>query len=817
MADESESCFHCGLPVPPGAQYKVVINNVEQKMCCPGCQAVANAIVDNGLTDFYKHRTEKSINPAQSVPELLDSLSLYDSPVVQQSFVNQDENDLRQTSLILEGIVCAACVWLNERHVMSLRGVREFRINYSTRRATLKWDDSQIHLSDILKAIADIGYIAHPFDVGRQEQVQKKERATAMRRLAIAGLGAMQVMMLAVAMYAGESGGMDEGIRRFMRWVSLVITMPVVFYSASVFFLSAWRDLKYKQLGMDVPVSLAIGSAFIASVWATISNQGDIYFDSVTMFTFFLLGGRFLEMMARHRAGQAAEELVRILPVTATRVVDGKESVVSASELQLGDLVRVKPGETIPADGVIVEGHSSVDESLLTGESIPVERTLQQRVIGGSVNTESPLLVCIDKVGEQTVLSSIVRLLDRAQTEKPVLARLADRVAGWFVSIILVLAAIIGWYWYQQNPADAFRITLSVLVVTCPCALSLATPAALVAATGQLTRKGLLTTRGHALESLAHVTHIIFDKTGTLTKGHIQIEQVICLADLSGTEVQSIAASIEQGSEHPLATAITESVSDITPASDFQAFTGQGIQACVQGKVYRVGKVAFVSELSGKTLDHPVLAQENTVVAVGDEQQVLGLLVLTDAVRADAFDAIQQLNSLGLSISLLSGDQPAVVAHVAGQLGIEDFQGGLLPEQKLDVIQSLQQRGETVAMVGDGVNDAPVLAAAQVSIAMGNGTQIAHASADMVLLSEHLPHIKEGIVMARRTLAVIRQNLAWALLYNAVALPLAAAGLIAPWMAAIGMSLSSLMVVLNALRLTVDQEKHPQPVVSQTL
>lgn len=806
MSDESAHCFHCDLPVPAGSEYKVVINGSEKKMCCPGCQAVAQAIIDNGLTDFYKHRTEKSINTVQSVDDLLGSLALYDAPAVQQSFVSHDKDDYRQASLILEGIVCAACVWLNERHVMALPGVIEFRINYSTRRATLKWDDSRIHLSDILKAIADIGYIAHPFDVGRQEQVQKKERAVALRRLAIAGLGAMQVMMLAVAMYAGDSGGMDDGIRKFMRWVSLVITTPVVFYSASVFFKSAWRDLKHKQAGMDVPVSLAIGSAFLASVWATVINQGDVYFDSVTMFTFFLLGGRFLEMMARHRAGQAAEELIRILPVTATRVIDGQESVVSAAELQLNDKVLVRPGETIPADGIITEGLSSVDESLLTGESLPVERREQQRVIGGSVNIESTLLIRIDKVGEQTVLSSIVRLLDRAQTEKPVLARLADRVAGWFVSIILVLAGVISWYWYQHDPAVAFSITLSVLVITCPCALSLATPAALVAATGQLTRKGLLTTRGHALESLASVTHVIFDKTGTLTQGRIQLEQVICLGDISEQDAITIAASLEKGSEHPLATAIVNASTEIRPTSQYQAFTGKGMQASVHGEVYRVGKPDFVTELSGGTFTHSALKQEKTVIALGNEKQVLALFVLTDVIRADALDAIEQLKALGLNISLLSGDQPAVVEHVARHLGIPHFQGGLLPEQKLEIIQSLQQQGKQVVMVGDGVNDAPVLAAAQVSIAMGSGTQIAHASADMVLLSEHLPHIKEGITMARRTLSIIRQNLSWALLYNAAALPLAAMGLIAPWMAAIGMSFSSLIVVLNALRLTVDHE-----------
>lgn len=771
-------------------------------MCCPGCQAVAQAIVANGLTDFYQYRTAKSRQPDEALDELLNNLSLYDQPDIQQSFVQQESGEIRQASLMLENIVCAACVWLNERHVNALPGVKEFRINYSTRRAVVKWDDSIIHLSDILKAISSIGYIAHPFDASRQEKLQKRERARALRGLAIAGLGAMQVMMLAVAMYASESDGMDEGLRHFMRWISMLITLPVVFYSAVPFFKSAWRDLKYRQLGMDVPVSLAIGFAFSASVWNTISQQGEIYFDSVTMFTFFLLGGRYLEMMARHRAGQAAEELVRLLPVTATRIVDNQEQVVSASELHINDVLRVKPGETVPADGCIIEGSSAVDESLLSGESLPVSRTVGDRIIGGSINTASPLLMRVEQLGEDTVLSSIVRLLDRAQTEKPRLAQLADRLAGWFVAVILLLAGIIAWYWWQHDPAHAFQITLSVLVVTCPCALSLATPAALVAATGRLTRLGLLTTRGHALETLARATHIVFDKTGTLTEGELVLEQIIPLSSMSEKQLHALAAAVETGSEHPVAQAIAAHVDHSMPVSDSQSFTGRGMQAMVDGRVYRLGTAEFVAELNQQTLQHDTLQYSKSVIVLGDTSNILGLFVLTDKIREQAASSIAELQSMKLKVSLLSGDREEIVNAIAKKLAIQDARAGLLPEQKLAAIQAMQQQGDVVAMVGDGVNDAPVLAASQVSIAMGSGSQIAHASADMVLLSSRLSHIVEGVRMSRRTLSIIRQNLVWALGYNLVALPLAAAGMVAPWMAAIGMSASSLIVVLNALRLT---------------
>ncbi|MEA2080438.1 MAG: heavy metal translocating P-type ATPase metal-binding domain-containing protein, partial [Pseudomonadota bacterium] len=485
MTDSSaqKECFHCGLPVPSGADYTVEIDSQRQPMCCRGCQAVASAIVNSGLTDFYRYRTEKSPQAQELVPGQLNELELYDRDDLQKSFVQQ-VGDEREASLILEGIVCAACVWLNERHVKALPGVLDFSINYSSHRARLHWDNQRIRLSEILEAISAIGYHAHPFDPGRQEELYRQERKNALRRLAVAGLGMMQVMMLAVALYAGEYEGMQEGLRNFLRWVSLLLTVPVILYSAKSFFTSAWRELRRRQLGMDVPVSLAIGAAFLASAWATVTGSGEIYFDSVTMFTFFLLAGRFLEMGARHRAGLAAEELVKLLPATAARLTDAGEERVPVADLAKGDRVLVRPGESVPADGCILDGTSSLDESLLTGESLPQLRKTGDQLVGGTVNNESPLVMRIEQVGEETVLSAIVRLLDRAQMEKPSVARSADRLAGWFVGGLLLVAGMVAWWWWLHDPTRAFAVTLSVLVVTCPCALSLATPAAVTAATG---------------------------------------------------------------------------------------------------------------------------------------------------------------------------------------------------------------------------------------------------------------------------------------------------------------------------------------------
>ncbi|MCC9000337.1 MAG: cadmium-translocating P-type ATPase [Candidatus Contendobacter sp.] len=798
-------CFHCGLPVPSGINYAAVIDGQAQPMCCHGCKAVAEAIVAAGLTDFYRHRTAPSRRAEDLIPEPLRGLELYDRPDLQQSFVRTGGEHVREAALMLEGIVCAACVWLNEHHVGCLPGVLEFRVNYSTHRAQVRWDERQIKLSAILAAVAAIGYIAHPFDPNRQEALQKRERSVALRRLAVAGLCSMQVMMLAVGLYAGDYQGMDDWIREFLRWICLILTVPVVTYSAAPFFSAAWRNLRRRQLGMDVPVSLAIVAAFAASLWYTVQGGGEIYYDSVTMFVFFLLTGRFLEMSARHRAAQISEALVRMLPATATRLnAAGEEQIVAIAELAPGDRVLVRPGETIPADGRVIEGASSVDESLLTGESLPLPKRLGEALIGGAVNVDSPLVMQIEKVGADTVLSAIVRLLDRAQSEKPQLALLADRIAGRFIAVLLAVATVVLLAWWSQSDFDtAFRIMLSVLVVTCPCALSLATPTAIVAATGALTRLGVLTTRGHALETLARTTHVIFDKTGTLTFGRPQVAAVEPVSGLEARRSLALAAALERGSEHPVGRALAEAAGDHIPAAtDLRNTPGSGVEGWIDGRCYRVGRPEFVAALSENAVaGRDDLDTASTWVALGDETGLLAWFQLTDALRPGAAAAVAALQTRGLTVELLSGDRPDAVAYVAREVGIATASGGMSPQDKLERLRALQRQGAVVAMVGDGVNDAPVLAAAQVSLAMGSGAQLAHATADMILLSEKLEHLVSGVDMARRTLMTMRENFAWAIAYNLIALPLAAGGWLTPWMSALGMSFSSLLVVLNALRL----------------
>ncbi len=809
---QQQDCFHCGLPVPPNMDCHVEIDGQAREMCCAGCQAVAQAIMDNGLSDFYKHRTENAPTGQELVPAFLRQTEIYDNPDIQKNFVQQDGEHLREASLILEGITCAACVWLNERHIRSLSGVLQVSINYSTHRARVRWDNSQIQLSQILQAISAIGYLAHPYDPSRQQELLEAERKRQLRRIGLAGVLGMQVMMVSVALYAGDFYGMEDHYRSLFHWLNLCLTVPVLMYSAQPFFKSAWRDVRHRQAGMDVPVSLGIGLAFFGSVWTTLFGGPHVYYDSVVMFVFFLLLARYFELMARRRSAHAAESLVQMVPAMATRLnAEDEEEQVAVAELNPGDRVRVLPGDSIPADGTICSGQSSVDESLLTGESLPLPKRLDDTVSAGTVNIESPLIMRVDKIGQDTLLSHILRLLERAQTEKPAITQLADRAAAWFVFAVLILATGVALFWSQQAPDAWLAITLSVLVVTCPCALSLATPTAVTAATGTLTQHGLLTTRGHALETLARSTHFVFDKTGTLTDGQLHLHSTQVFSHLTREQCLGYAAALEQHSEHPLGKAIIRAATHSTTASEVSNFPGQGLSGVIDGQQWCIGTDQFIQQHIGVQPDPDALAQlqaeGHSLVWLADRDTVHCAFVLGDQVRPGAAELVKQLHKTGKQVSLLTGDHRLSAERVAQAVGIKEVHAHLSPDDKLAFVKQLQDNGHVVAMIGDGVNDAPVLAAAQVSIAMGGGTQVARASADMILLSEHLPNLLQGIDTAVKTLRIIRQNLTWAVSYNLLALPAAALGFVQPWMAAIGMSASSLLVVANALRLADKKDK----------
>ncbi|NWA27874.1 heavy metal translocating P-type ATPase [Pseudomonas gingeri] len=791
-------CYHCALPVPAGSRFTAVVLGEPRELCCPGCQAVAQAIVAGGLEHYYSHRSETSANPESLPVQLLDELALYDRADVQQPFVRHD-GELAEATLLMEGISCAACGWLIEKHLLGLPAVAEARLNLSNHRLQVRWADGQLPLSQILGELRHIGYAAHPYQADLASEQLASENRRSLRQLGLAGLLWFQAMMATMATWPEFNIDLSPELHTILRWVALFLTTPIVFYSCAPFFRGAFRDLRTRHLTMDVSVSLAIGSAYGAGIWTAITGVGELYFDAVGMFALFLLAGRYLERRARERTAAATAQLVNLLPASCLRLgTDGQSERILLSELRLGERVLVHPGAVLPADGRIVEGQSSVDESLLTGEYLPQPRTTGDAVTAGTLNVESALTVEVLALGQDTRLSAIVRLLDRAQSEKPRLAQLADRAAQWFLLFSLIAAAVIGLIWWQLDPTRAFWIVLAMLVATCPCALSLATPTALTAATGTLHKLGLLLTRGHVLEGLNQIDTVIFDKTGTLTEGRLTLRAIRPLRELDSEQCLSLAAALENRSEHPIARAFGRAPQ---AAEEVHNTPGLGLEGRVGEHRLRIGQAAFVCELGACPLP-PTPDEAGQWLLLGDRRGPLAWFVLDDRLRDDAPALLNACRARGWRTLLLSGDNSPMVASVAAELGIDEARGGLRPDDKLQVLRGLHRQGHKVLMLGDGVNDVPVLAAADISVAMGSATDLAKTSADAVLLSNRLGALVQAIGLARRTRRIIIENLIWASLYNGLMLPFAALGWVTPVWAAIGMSISSLTVVLNALRLT---------------
>ncbi len=799
----AKTCFHCGLPVPSAGGCRVQIDGAQRWMCCPGCEAVAKAIVAGGYQDYYRHRTHNAFNPADLLPEGVDDLSAYDHPATQQTLVRAEPHGLCETSLILEGITCAACSWLNERCLRDLTGVVDAQVNYSTHRARVRWDPGRVQLSQIVGAVKRIGYAAHPYDPERYEAVIERQRKALLRRLGVSAALGMQVMMLAVAMYFARPDEMFGAQRTLFHWVSLLLTLPIVVYAAYPFFRRSWHEMGRLRPGMDTPVSLGIALAFGGSAWSAWQGSGAVYFESVAMFTFFLLTARYLELAARQRSMRRFDAMAGGTPNLAHRLCgDGSVDTVAATELKAGDRVRVLAGAQVPADGVVTGSSSSVSESLLTGESRPLSKHAGDRVLAGSVNLEHPIELKVTATRKESLLSQIVRLVERAQSEKPRLTRLADRVASAFVLCVLLLASAVGLYWWHQDPERWLEITVSVLVVTCPCALSLAMPTALTAATNAVMEFGAVVTGRDTFERLAGIDYAVFDKTGTLTEGEIRLIDVHRLSNMPRQEVLSIAAALEAFSQHPISRAVTRAAKDIpvVPATDVATTAGGGITGTVHGRRYHLGQARYLAQKTALQVP-AVETGTSTVAFLGDGHRLHAALLFSDRLRSDAVETIRALKRSGVRIALYSGDRSGAVNATADALGIDERKWDLTPEQKLTEIRRLQAQGFAVAMIGDGVNDAPVLSAANVSAAMGGGADLARTQADLVLVGNRLRSFFRAHALAEHTMSVIRQNLFWAVVYNLLALPAAAAGMVPPWLAAVGMSASSLLVVGNATRL----------------
>jgi len=816
-ASSPESCFHCGLVNPSQSQWTSVIDGVERVLCCPGCKAACELVVSSGLEVYYQYRdiayqkgeTTTAIRNDEFERLAYDHL---DHPGIQKSFVEELSEELSEASIVVSGLRCAACVWLLENFLSRQKGVVEVHVNLSNQRAYIQFNPVRVPVSALFTMVHQLGYEPIPYKPSAVQLVYQQERSARLKQLGVAGIILMQVMMLSVALYAGEFQGMQIPFEQLFRYASMLLVTPVVFYSALPFFRGAYIDIKTRSPGMDLPVALAIGSAFILSVFNTAIGQGEVYFDSVSMFTFFLLLGKYLEFQARYHSHRTANDLLSVFPVHATLLTPGKpipamskssnsieqnqEQIVLVEELRRGDLVSVNMGAIVPIDGSLLSESAQLDQSALSGESTPVERYQGDMVFAGSINLEGPIKLSVESIVSETIVSKIIRLSERATREKPKIANVADKLAKKFVVFVILAAAATGLWWGLSEPERAFAIVLSVLVVSCPCALSLATPAALTVATSALARHGFLISKGHVIERLASVKDVVFDKTGTLTLGKLNIEQIIPLTDLTAESCLAIAAGLESGIEHPVAKAFSEHAG-AARVSGRQLVPGEGVRGVIEGQIFRLGKPSFA--LPGQPIANPG-GSGLWLLLTGSTGSVAWFRAV-DQIRADSAPGVQYLQSLGVGTHLLTGDTEASAAEVGHRLSITSVLSEVLPDEKMTYIQQFQAIQPEVVMVGDGINDVAALSSATTSITMADASDFVQSKTDAVLLSNRVMDIGQAIEFARKTRRIIRQNLAWALAYNLVALPLAMSGLIVPWLAALGMSCSSLLVVCNAWRL----------------
>ncbi len=805
-------CWHCGEDLPAAAPLARV-GGMDHPVCCQGCRSAAEWIDQLGLGDYYRLRSE----PAQRAPDSADALrtaAAWQRPELARHVVRELDSGLRESMLLVEGVRCTGCVWLIERALGALPGVSSVQVNAGARRARIVWDATRCSLPVILDAFTRAGYTASPLDAAALDDARRHESRAALKRLIVAAFGAMQAMMYASALYLGAFDGTDTATRDLFRWFGLLVATPVVFYSARPFFAGALRSLQARRLGMDVPVALAIALIYGASVIEALVGGAEVYFDSVSMFVFFLLIGRYLEMRARHRAGDLSDALARLTPAVADRYgSDGRLERVGAVELIAGDRVHVAEGSAVPADGLLASERCRVDEALLSGESRPLDKRRGEALIAGSILVEGPAELLVQRVGADTVLAGIVALVTRAQTERPRLAEAGERAAAHFVARILALATLTAIGWSLVDPARAFTATLAVLVVSCPCAFALAVPAALTRALAVLARNGVLVVRSDAIERLAQASHVVFDKTGTLTDPQLALERVTMLAERATADgdtdqALTLAAALARGSRHPVARAIAQAATSrpTPPVEALRAQAGGGLEGSIGGRRLRLGHARFA--LPDAVFD-PAL---DASVVLADAGGPIAAFHLTERLRTDAAEAVAALREDGLELEIASGDAASKVAAIAARLGIAKWHARQSPADKLARLTALRAQGAHVIAVGDGINDAPVLAGADVAVALASGAELAQASSDVVLSGQRLAALPEARRIARQTLAILRQNQRWALGYNLSVVPLGALGVIPPWLAAIGMSMSSLVVVLNALR--VGRERAATPVAA---
>jgi len=808
-------CHHCGLPIGPGGGERARIAGVERRFCCSGCKGVCEAIHAAGLEGFYRRTgADELLAPPPEPPRDLEH---YDLDAVQQAFTDTSAR-CRDIQLQVEGIHCAACVWLIENGLQSLPGVEEARVNLTGRRLRLRWDSERLRLSRVLARLAALGYAAVPFDPEAAEGALARENRDLLFRLAWAGFAMMNLLWISIALYSGADQGEFRGL---FHWLGFALATPTLLYSGAPFFRGAWAGLRHARLGMDLPIAIGVSVTYGYSLAVTLGlgDQGHVYWDTVVNFLFVILLGRYLEALSRRRAVASTQRLFDLQPRVAT-VLDahGEPCLVAVRAITPGMTVLVRPGERIAVDGEVIAGESGVDESMLSGESRPVAKGPGATVAAGTLNGAGALRLRVGGVLAETALGRIIALVESAQSSRAPIQRLADRVVPWFVAATLGLALVTFMIWVRHDLDSALMAATAVLIVTCPCAFGLATPMAVAVASGRGAARGILIKHGAVLERLSAIRHLVFDKTGTLTEGRPSLVSVEATDGFDEAELLRLAASLEQASEHPLAAAIVRGAQTreltLEPPEDFASHTGQGVTGRVAGRMVAVGTAALLEGLGidGRPLREAAetrRGQGQTVMLVALDGRAVGLLGVADPIKSTTPEALAVLAAEGVEVIMLTGDHRATATAVAEQLGIARFEAGVRPERKGAIVKELQAEGRIVAMAGDGINDAPALAQAQVGLAMGTGTDVAMESAGITLVKGDLRGIARARQLSHATLRNIRQNLMFAFGYNGLGVPIAAGALypffgllLSPMIAAAAMSFSSVSVITNALRLS---------------
>jgi Cu2+-exporting ATPase len=807
QAKKSE-CFHCGLIVKNPGEFTAQINSLPHEFCCHGCQMACQTIYAAGLQGFYNKTPEgESLAPP---PETANDFHAYDIDEIQADYVD-DLGDKRTIFLLIDGIHCAACVWLIEHALHKLPGVLAADVNLTAKRCRIRWDNRETSLSVLMHHLAKLGYAAVPFDPETAEGALAKRHRGLVYRMAFAGFAMMNLMWVSIALYSGAA---EDEFRNLFHWVGFFIATPTLLYSGYPFFRNSISGLRSRYLTMDLPIAIGATATYLYSTYITFTGSldGEVFFDTVVNFIFVILIGRYLEALSKRNALSATRRMLELQPKLATVMDAGIQKTVPIRSVKAGDLVLVRPGENIPVDGIVTEGESAVDESMLTGESQPIRKQPDDSVVAGSINGEGAFVVRAKYVLRHTALAKIIALMDEAQTSKAPIQTLADKIVPWFVVVTLTLATLTFMYWVGSDFEKALLAAASVLVVTCPCAFGMATPMSIAVASGVGASNGILIKQGVALEKLSSVTHYVFDKTGTLTEGKLRLVKQFTAEGISPQTVLQIAASAEQQSEHGIAKTIISAAQQenlpLLDISGFNASPGRGVEADIEGQKILVGTAEWMTlhdiKLNGEWQSQVNQLEQQGIsgVFVARDQKLIGILGLFDTLRDDAKNMIADMLAQGLKVTVLSGDRQLVVDSVTADLGNIQRLAEVLPAEKRQVIQRLQQQGDCVAMVGDGINDSPALIQADVGIALASGTDVSIESADIILSHNQLSQVVLARQLAARTLRTIRQNIVLSISYNVIMVPLAMMALVSPLLAAITMPISSLLVIGNAARIS---------------